>query len=454
MSQICIRIEPLKKSRHINQRWEHNNNIKDEKGNKIDPDWVGGWLAKSPKDDYGRAVARSLNKMRKEGVMEYSRANPGTEIKAVEMIITGSPEWFRDQSKLPKGWRDLDEKSKAEMWKRHPADPQKVEQFKQKSLEMLRDKLAPEALANLTLHNHETTPHLHAILLPIPHPEPNRKLRMSYEKLFGMAKGKKAKNGYEEWQDIAGDYFGGMGLERGKRGSLDTHQRPAQWKAQQAEITASSTAEEQKMRDYIRKRDLVKQWGGKAEGLFKSEDENKKIKEANRLISKGYTAEKYEGLIIGLTRRIATQAKSSEIEARNLTRQVQEMKAEKAVKSKVANWAITATKCNPAQAKKVIDQIRLIAEPPTPAPKQPTTAPERPTALPFGDLPNKPAPKAQIKPIEALSQAKPTPTTISPQQASGDDGELYKRWEDMSEAERAQYLRNKDQSRARAPRPR
>jgi hypothetical protein len=93
-------------------------------------------------------------------------------------------------------------------------NPHKVEQFKARFLEFCQKELEDSCLSAV-LHLDETTPHIHAHLVPI-HRE---KGWLSWEDWFG------GKEKLRSWQDKFAQYFEPLGLRRGLSRSVAVHEK-------------------------------------------------------------------------------------------------------------------------------------------------------------------------------------------------------------------------------------
>ena len=113
-------------------------------------------------------------------------------VEAVEVILTASPEWWRD---------DHDE-----------IDLKKVDQFSKRALLFLSKKENGGILVRATLHMDEHSPHIHAILVPI-----DPKGRLNCRHYFGEKKDLRL------WQDRFAAEVKDLGLERGREGSRARH---------------------------------------------------------------------------------------------------------------------------------------------------------------------------------------------------------------------------------------
>jgi hypothetical protein len=128
-------------------------------------------------------------------VIEAHGGKPRSDsVEAVEVLLTASPEWFRDDDDL--------------------IDQKKVDQFSERSVKFLQQRKHGGICVKATLHMDEHTPHIHGIMVPI---DPNGKLNCKH--YFGQRKDLRA------WQTAFAKEMKPLGLERGREGSRATHMR-------------------------------------------------------------------------------------------------------------------------------------------------------------------------------------------------------------------------------------
>lgn len=111
-------------------------------------------------------------------------------VRAIEFLLTASPEWFEK------------------------ASPQKLERWQEANVEWLKNKYGEENLVSAVLHMDETTPHIHAHVVPI-----TADGRLSAKEFIGGTK--------HRLQELQSDYseaMKGFGLERGSEKSIAKHQ--------------------------------------------------------------------------------------------------------------------------------------------------------------------------------------------------------------------------------------
>ena len=144
-----------------------------------------------PESDVRQRIDSSGVKVRKNGVL------------AVEVFMSASPEWFRP-----------DHPSRAGEF-----DPDKIEKFNKKALEWAKDYFGPENVVAATCHLDESTPHIHAVIVPIDN-TPRKKgpqLRLNARKWLGDSKK------LSSMQDSFASVMSVFGLERGIKGSKAKH---------------------------------------------------------------------------------------------------------------------------------------------------------------------------------------------------------------------------------------
>ncbi|UBF30756.1 plasmid recombination protein (plasmid) [Kovacikia minuta CCNUW1] len=113
-----------------------------------------------------------------------------------EVLLSASPAWFRHDN--------------------HPTgaiNAEKVEVFSSRATEFLQQSFGAYCLSAV-LHLDETTPHIHAHVVPI-HPE---KGWLSWENWFG------GREKLQEWQDKIAEAMEPLGLQRGIKGTIAQHE--------------------------------------------------------------------------------------------------------------------------------------------------------------------------------------------------------------------------------------
>lgn len=113
-------------------------------------------------------------------------------VQAVEMILTASPEFFKDRN--------------------DNFDEQLIEKWTNDNLQFLAKEIGKDNILNITLHRDETTPHIHILFTPI-----TKDGRLSMKDLYG---------GKIKLQALQTRYAKAMehyGLKRGKENSTAEH---------------------------------------------------------------------------------------------------------------------------------------------------------------------------------------------------------------------------------------
>lgn len=128
----------------------------------------------------------------REIIQEHGGKPRSDSVEAVEIILSASPEWWRD---------DHDE-----------IDLKKVDQFSAAAKEFLLKKETGGILVRATLHMDEHSPHIHAIKVPI-----DDKGVLNCKHYFGD------REKLSRWQDSFADQVKGLDLERGVRDSRARH---------------------------------------------------------------------------------------------------------------------------------------------------------------------------------------------------------------------------------------
>lgn len=119
------------------------------------------------------------------------------QVRAMEVVLTASPEWFK---------RDQDGQ----------AEDVRGGQWVESNLDFLKEKFGEKNVVSFTLHQDETTPHIHAVVIPITQNEKGRTC-LSADRLFNPT----------TLSQLQTDYAAAMaehGLERGIEGSRRQHQ--------------------------------------------------------------------------------------------------------------------------------------------------------------------------------------------------------------------------------------
>jgi hypothetical protein len=135
---------------------------------------------------------RSVPERVREIIAEHGGKPRSDSVEAVEILVTASPEWWRD---------DHD-----------GIDLKKVDQFSERTRVFLSKRENGGICVRITLHMDEHSPHAHAIMVPI---DPNGKLNCKH--YFGT------REKLSKWQDRFANEVKDLGLERGVRDSRARH---------------------------------------------------------------------------------------------------------------------------------------------------------------------------------------------------------------------------------------
>ena len=133
------------------------------------------------------------------------------QVRAMEVILTASPEWFK---------RGQDGQ----------AEDVRESKWIESNLDFLKEKFGEKNVVSFTLHQDETTPHIHAVIIPISENEKGRAC-LSADRLFNP----------KTLSQLQTDYAAAMaphGLERGIEGSRRQHEDMKQVYGHQARTAA------------------------------------------------------------------------------------------------------------------------------------------------------------------------------------------------------------------------
>lgn len=131
-----------------------------------------------------------VNNRIEEGMTHEKAKVRKDSVRAIEFVLTASPEWFQK------------------------ASPQKLEQWQDANVEWLKNKYGEKNLVSAVLHMDETTPHIHAHIVPITDDG-----RLSAKELIGGTR--------HRLKELQTDYAEAMkpfDLERGSEKSIAKHQ--------------------------------------------------------------------------------------------------------------------------------------------------------------------------------------------------------------------------------------
>ncbi len=144
-------------------------------------------------------------------------------VEVIEVVLTTSPEWMEN------------------------ATPEQKEQWKNESMEWLKEEFGEENIQSAVLHKDETTDHISAHVTPIKDGKLNAK-----EWLGGKKK-------CQEIQDRYAEKVKDLGLNRGERGSKAKHQEVSKYYAR---VEKAATLEQEKEKLKIPKLPEAKGWTG------------------------------------------------------------------------------------------------------------------------------------------------------------------------------------------------
>jgi len=193
MPQAIIRVAKIKTQSQATGKTKHNYRLMPTPN--ADPERTASLnqeLVNTAQNDYWTLA----EKRREEGIAKTARGKPRTvradQVRAVEIVLTASPDWFK---------RDADRQ----------AEDMRGSDWVTDNLNFLKNKYGEKNLVSFTLHQDETTPHIHAVVVPL-----TDKGRLSAETLFNR----------ETLRDLQTEYAQAMaphGLERGVKGSRRHH---------------------------------------------------------------------------------------------------------------------------------------------------------------------------------------------------------------------------------------
>jgi len=141
-------------------------------------------------DVQGRLLEAGITKTRKGAVL------------AVEHLMTASPEHFGSHVKL-------NQQGEKQLW----MHPDRWQAFEKASIEWLQERYGKENLVNVTVHKDETSPHLHAVIVPI-----DSKGKLNCRDFLG------GRDKLRDLQTSFAEKVKPQGLERGIEGSKAQHQ--------------------------------------------------------------------------------------------------------------------------------------------------------------------------------------------------------------------------------------
>ena len=194
MPQAIIRIAKIKTKGAAQGKTKHNYRLMDTPN--ADPErtaTLNQELVNTDRLDYWSLAEARIE----EGIAKTARGKPRTvredQVRAVEIVLTASPDWFK---------RGEDRQ----------AEDVRGSQWVTDNLDFLKNKYGEKNVVSFTLHQDETTPHIHAVVIPL-----TEKGRLSADTLFNP----------ETLTQLQTEYAQAMalhGLERGVEGSRRQHQ--------------------------------------------------------------------------------------------------------------------------------------------------------------------------------------------------------------------------------------
>ena len=213
MPQSIIRIAKIKTKGAATGKTKHNYRLMDTPN--ADPERTSSLnqeLVNTGQLDYWSLAENRIE----EGIAKTARGKPRTvrddQVRAVEIVLTASPDWFK---------RGEDRQ----------AEDVRGSQWVTDNLDFLKNKYGEKNVVSFTLHQDETTPHIHAVVIPL-----TDKGRLSADTLFNPT----------TLKQLQTDYARAMaphGLERGVEGSRRQHQDMKQVYGQQAKTAAELSSE-------------------------------------------------------------------------------------------------------------------------------------------------------------------------------------------------------------------
>jgi hypothetical protein len=186
MSYAIIRVAKIKTAQQASAKTAHNYREHSLSNVDKDPPHPNREYLNAGKQDYGELADQRIG----QAVQRKVRAD---QVRAVEVIMTGSPEAFK-----------RDENGRAVDYSKS--------KWAQDNLHFLQDKYGKENVVSFTLHQDEKTPHVHAVIIPI---TPDG--RLAAKELFSP----------QTLRELQTDYAQAMqahGMERGIEHSQTKHQ--------------------------------------------------------------------------------------------------------------------------------------------------------------------------------------------------------------------------------------
>jgi hypothetical protein len=188
MPYAVLRVAKIKTAQQASAKTAHN--YREHSLSNVDQD------APHPNREYLNHERRDYGELAEQRISQVvTRKVRADQVKAVEMILTGSPEGFKRDAT----GRALDySKSK----------------WAQDNLHFLQNKYGKENVVSFTLHQDEKTPHIHAVVVPI-----TADGRLAAKELFTPQTLRELQSGYAQAMQA-------HGFERGVEHSQTKHQAP------------------------------------------------------------------------------------------------------------------------------------------------------------------------------------------------------------------------------------
>ncbi len=189
MRYAILRFKPIKTTQALGKAYNHN--FRNTIAKNVDPDRIykDKEIVKLKDADYGEAFKRRI----KEGNVKTVGKN---QTKAIEAILTFSDKLAKENFNLDK-WIEMNVK-----W--------------------LNERFGKENVVSVVLHNDETAPHLHCIVIPV------KDKKLAATELLESTPAQVAKHngvyGYTFLQNEYAEYMTSLGLHRGITSSPATHE--------------------------------------------------------------------------------------------------------------------------------------------------------------------------------------------------------------------------------------
>ena len=188
MSYAVLRVAKIKTAQQASAKTAHN--YREHSLSNVDQD------APHPNREYLNHEQRNYSELAEQRIRQVvTRKVRADQVKAVEVVMTGSPEGFKRDA----AGRALDYSES---------------QWAADNLHFLQNKYGKENVVSFTLHQDEKTPHIHAVIVPI-----TADGRLSAKDLF-------TPQTLRELQTQYAEAMAPYGMERGVEHSQTKHQAP------------------------------------------------------------------------------------------------------------------------------------------------------------------------------------------------------------------------------------